>query len=41
MKDQDSNKWVWPPADQWFTVWGMSVLAIVAFVTVQLLLFFS
>jgi ABC-type branched-subunit amino acid transport system permease subunit len=26
MNDQKQNEWIWPPADQWLTVWGHFVM---------------
>ena len=41
MKHRDSKEWIWPPADQWITTWGMLVISIVGILTSQILLFFS
>lgn len=41
MKNRDSKEWIWPPADQWITVWGMLVIAVVGILGSPLLLFFS
>src|SRR5437867_721336 len=41
MKKQDSKQWIWPPAEQWITVWGLVVIAVVGILTSQLLSFFS
>ena len=37
---EKSKEWIWPPADQWITVWGLWVVAFMAFVSSQFALFF-
>jgi hypothetical protein len=41
MNNRGSKDWIWPPADQWITVWGNFVAAVVGILTSQLLFFFS
>jgi hypothetical protein len=41
MQNRKRNEWMWPPADQWITVWGFGIAAIIAILTGQLLSFFS
>ena len=41
MKIRGSRERIWPPADQWITVWGIFVFAVVGILTSQLLFFFS
>src|SRR5882672_1549990 len=41
MKNRTSKEWIWPPADQWISVWGLLTLAVVAFVTSKILDFFT
>lgn len=41
MKNRKSEEWIWPPADQWITVWGMPLIAIISILSCQLFFFFS
>ena len=41
MKNRNSKEWIWPPADQWITVWGMPLMAIISILGAQLFFFFS
>jgi hypothetical protein len=41
MQNRKRNEWIWPPADQWITVWGFWVMAIIAILIGQLLSFVS
>ncbi|HEY0454964.1 MAG TPA: hypothetical protein VGE41_01215 [Verrucomicrobiae bacterium] len=41
MKSQRNKEWLWPPPDQWITVWGTIITAVGAILTSQLFRFFS
>ena len=42
MKDKPKFAWsYWPPADQWLTTWGISVLALIGVISSVVLNFFS
>jgi len=40
MKTKQQTEWIWPPADQWITVWGLWIIAIMAIVPTQIFFFF-
>ncbi len=41
MQNRKRDKWIWPPADHWITIWGWWVVAIIAILMSQLFSFFS
>jgi hypothetical protein len=41
MQKRNRNEWIWPPADQWFTVWGGFVMLVTMVVSSQVFGFFS
>jgi hypothetical protein len=41
MQNQKHSEWIWPPADQWLTVWGGFVMLFVMVVTSEVFRFFS
>ena len=41
MNKPKRSEWIWPPPDQWLTIWGGFVILIVGLLTSQLFSFFS
>jgi hypothetical protein len=41
MQNRKHKEWIWPPPDQWLTVWGGFVVLIAMVLTSQLFSFFS
>lgn len=41
MQNQKRSEWIWPPPDQWLTVWGGFVMLIVMVFTTRLFSFFA
>jgi hypothetical protein len=40
MKQRKNNEWIWPPADQWLTIWGPWMTIMVAILSGRLLFYF-
>jgi hypothetical protein len=41
MQNRKPNDWIWPPADQWITIWGLWINFGIVVLGSQLLWFFS
>jgi len=41
MQSRKQEKWIWPPADQWLTVWGLFLVTLIAILSGVFLSFIS